>query len=1374
MKFNSPKEAFGPAAQRGIALVITLIMLSVTLVMAVAFLAVAQRERATVSISTDSVNARLAADAALAAAQSQILANVVASGNGMYNFKLMVSTNYINYNGFNPGVISPTNVNYDYLYNSTTPLSAAQFEQNIANLQYQPRAPVMISAAEPDGRFYLDLNRNGVFDPTSAGGLPNTNLFIPNLVPYVDASGTTNFNVPNQQVGDPQWIGVLERPDSPHSVDNKFVYRYAFIAVPIGNGLDLNYVHNQAYSETVNPNASSSATDGFFRDQGVGSWEINLAAFLTDLNTNQWDPPTSENTINNNPYDYSIWQAPSHFANSGAGFEDARALLSYRYNFIYNNLATANSMFFDAPNTFPFDNIDEYSHGGLFQTTTTNIIESNGSPDPTGHSWAGADSPNRFFNLPSELYDPTISSPSFTSRLLAAGTNQVSIYNTQTTYDRYTFYRMLAQMGTDSSADDDNKLDLNYDNTDGSGNVARGSQTNLVPWTAISFFTNAADRMLRMYTTNWFKAGPSNYLQTYYGIPNYTYSYIYTNSGGFPITVFNDPNGFGLTNVPFFGITNQIPGFGVSHIPVFVNDAFVYSSAINRVLQLAANMYDASTNAPYPFPAFYPSVFRPRFTKDVFGNVFVTSFTNVTFVAGTADGQLSRPFDITSLIRVPGSFSNVLDNVYGVPWIIGAKKGLPNFNQFYMQNNVQVTRKLQVSRTKIEGYHGGSTSGDFSTNEMFIMSVTGNIGCSLWNSYTTNYPGAPTFFVNDIMSMGLSNAIVTVNATSNFLASSSLPIRSWPGSAWNTNLAPGFRQAAPGSFIFSNWSFPFQPSSVYNFHTGRLVPLTDVPTPTFDTNVLNLPNLPQFALMITNHLQAYIFDNNRIVDYVQFGGPSSTTNLNNELADAYSGANNPPYAMWYTNILGVGTSPGGPTLGLMNQITVSRSGPGVAPTAPPAGWIAPPNMPPNYPQNPTVEAGYFNNFFIGSPTISAGQTYDNTNFVTQAPYTPTRTLSVLTLWQANDPLVHYLSTDLNEVNNYTGPQRSDDTADAPLPRIVQNALGQQGNIIGDDRYQPWGRTNQLVSLNNVDKNAYNLAFRDPLMYSSDDWDFPDNRYPSVGWLGRVHRGTPWQTVYLKATNINDYVNTKIPASGQITWMDWTGNGNVVDAFNALPAQDNLIFDLFTTALDDNASRGTLSVNQTGVAAWSAVLSGVNVISNATEVPGFGSPPLQANVVINPAGVDTNSPVWKIYNDIQATRANTALFGNQAFSHVGHILLVPTLTEHSPFLNNSNSIEQQFDVSDEMYERIPQQVMGLLRLGSPRYVIYCYGQALRPAQDGTALDTGNFGLVTNYQVVAESVSRAVVTVHPQVVYQPPNAPTTNYTTTVESYNVLPSN
>ncbi len=47
-------------------------------------------------------------------------------------------------------------------------------------------------------------------------------------------------------IGDPEWIGVLERPDLPYGPNNPFIARYAFIALPVGNSLDLNAIHNQA------------------------------------------------------------------------------------------------------------------------------------------------------------------------------------------------------------------------------------------------------------------------------------------------------------------------------------------------------------------------------------------------------------------------------------------------------------------------------------------------------------------------------------------------------------------------------------------------------------------------------------------------------------------------------------------------------------------------------------------------------------------------------------------------------------------------------------------------------------------------------------------------------------------------------------------------------------------------------------------------------------------------------------------------------------------------------------------------------------------------------------------------------------------------
>ena len=72
----------------------------------------------------------------------------------------------------------------------------------------------------------------------------------------------------------------------------------------------------------------------------------------------------------------------------------------------------------------------------------------------------------------------------------------------------------------------------------------------------------------------------------------------------------------------------------------------------------------------------------------------------------------------------------------------------------------------------------------------------------------------------------------------------------------------------------------------------------------------------------------------------------------------------------------------------------------------------------------------------------------------------------------------------------------------------------------------------------------------------------------------------------------------------------------------------------------------------------------------------------------------------------------------------------------------------------------------MRLGEPRYVLYCYGQTLHPAPGGTVLGGPFFQLVTNYQVVAESAARVVIRVD--------NAGTSHPHAVVESYNKLPPN
>src|SRR5262249_14945301 len=93
------------------------------------------------------------------------------------------------------------------------------------------------------------------------------------------------------------------------------------------------------------------------------------------------------------------------------------------------------------------------------------------------------------------------------------------------------------------------------------------------------------------------------------------------------------------------------------------------------------------------------------------------------------------------------------------------------------------------------------------------------------------------------------------------------------------------------------------------------------------------------------------------------------------------------------------------------------------------------------------------------------------------------------------------------------------------------------------------------------------------------------------------------------------------------WIKWSGNNVLVTNFGQLntnifnlpvavpgstrvfttndallthPINDWAILDLFTTAFNDNAARGRLGINQTNLAAWSAVLSGVIALQADTN------------------------------------------------------------------------------------------------------------------------------------------------------------------------------
>ena len=70
-------------AVRGVALVITLLMLSVITFLAIAFLAMSRQNKSAVSASLDVATARAASDAAQARAQAEIMAQILTSGDAL-------------------------------------------------------------------------------------------------------------------------------------------------------------------------------------------------------------------------------------------------------------------------------------------------------------------------------------------------------------------------------------------------------------------------------------------------------------------------------------------------------------------------------------------------------------------------------------------------------------------------------------------------------------------------------------------------------------------------------------------------------------------------------------------------------------------------------------------------------------------------------------------------------------------------------------------------------------------------------------------------------------------------------------------------------------------------------------------------------------------------------------------------------------------------------------------------------------------------------------------------------------------------------------------------------------------------------------------
>lgn len=159
----------------GVALVITLIMLSVITLIAVAFLLLSQRERASVSSTITATEAELMLGTGLDRAKGQILADMAAfMGNPTNRIGTNSALHPYQPNAWIPRLtlgpdllVSITDTNY-----TNAPYLTPGLRQNdlaaIGSLLQDPRAPVFVRnrAGGTNFVFYLDLNRNGRFEPS--------------------------------------------------------------------------------------------------------------------------------------------------------------------------------------------------------------------------------------------------------------------------------------------------------------------------------------------------------------------------------------------------------------------------------------------------------------------------------------------------------------------------------------------------------------------------------------------------------------------------------------------------------------------------------------------------------------------------------------------------------------------------------------------------------------------------------------------------------------------------------------------------------------------------------------------------------------------------------------------------------------------------------------------------------------------------------------------------------------------------------------------------------------------------------------------------------------------------------------------------------
>lgn len=480
--------------------------------------------------------------------------------------------------------------------------------------------------------------------------------------------------------------------------------------------------------------------------------------------------------------------------------------------------------------------------------------------------------------------------------------------------------------------------------------------------------------------------------------------------------------------------------FGATNIPVAQ-----YGPAVHRLLQVAANVFDAAR------ANVLPSVFRPQFTSTPDGPI-ITGYYEDSSAANIDDWLATNP--------------------YGIPMVIGARKGFPNFNELALETMVFASRRMEMRRQS-------TNSPPSQTNEMYILAMENRLGLEAWNAYTNRYSNRIDVAIANHLGISITNSDGLLFFTNN-LFNIGTNYETWPG------------LVSPEA--------PLSPLNAVSFK----IPLFTIKT-TLSNGVYRpgppdrieasgdisdyVPNAgfrrPEWTLTVSNKLICVLQSGGRIVDFVHLVLTNSlglSTNLFNSNVNLPEG---PVALCWSTNRSG--SSLYSPTEGVQQQIDISL---GEVPISS-QQWVDYANV-----KDPS---GMISNFrYFVFPNLSGN---NNTNLIQQVPFTPARKMVISARWEANDPLVHTLPEHLKDLtNNYIRSFIKPFTATPP----TNHTLGSV-NL----RYRPWGgRPGRPPISDDIDRRL-----KDPGFWSANEFDFPSDVDVNIHWLDRIHRGTPWQTLY---------------------------------------------------------------------------------------------------------------------------------------------------------------------------------------------------------------------------------------------------------------------